>query len=144
MAVAYVSGLSLLWATPARRLLAAVCEPIGRMALTCYVTASLIAVPVGALAGFADSSSVAPALVLGVALIAVQSVACRAWLRQFRYGPLEWAWRAVTWRCLPPMRQNDTGPELPAVVPPAEYGRQSAGGERLPEGRDVGEHGPPR
>jgi uncharacterized protein len=104
MAVAYVSGLSLLWATPARRMLAAVCESIGRMALTCYITASLIAVPVGALAGFAGTSSPAPALVLGVALIAVQSLACRAWLRHFRYGPLEWAWRAVTWRNLPAMR----------------------------------------
>jgi uncharacterized protein len=107
MAVAYVSGLSLLWTTPARRMLAAIFEPIGRMAMTCYLTASLIAVPVGALAGFAGSASLAPALVLGVALIAVQSLACRAWLRHFRYGPLEWAWRAVTWRCLPPMRQND-------------------------------------
>jgi uncharacterized protein len=110
MAVAYVSGLSLLWATPARRVLAAVCEPIGRMALTCYVTASLVAVPVGALAGFAGYSSPAPALVLCVALIALQSLACRAWLRHFRYGPLEWAWRAATWRNLPAKRVEHSRP----------------------------------
>jgi uncharacterized membrane protein YeiB len=113
MAVAYVSGLSLLWATPARRVLAAVCEPIGRMALTCYVSASLITVPAGELACFAGSSSLGPALVLGVALIAVQSLACRAWLRHFRYGPLEWAWRAVSWHCLPPMRRNHDPDQRP-------------------------------
>jgi uncharacterized membrane protein YeiB len=25
----------------------------------------------------------------------------RIWLRHFRYGPLEWVWRAITWRTLP-------------------------------------------
>jgi uncharacterized membrane protein YeiB len=102
IAAAYVTGLSLLWKTQARRLLAAVFEPIGRMALTCYVTASLIVVPVGAMAGFAGSATLAPALTLGVAVIAAQSLACRAWLHHFRYGPLEWVWRAITWRTIDP------------------------------------------
>ncbi|WP_214402278.1 DUF418 domain-containing protein [Pseudonocardia lacus] len=94
MALAYVTGLSLLWATPVRRLLAAVFEPIGRMALTCYVSASLVVVPVGALVG---TASLGVAVGLGVAVTAAQSVACRLWLRRFVHGPLEWAWRAVTW-----------------------------------------------
>jgi uncharacterized protein len=141
MAVAYVSGLSLLWATPVRRVLAAICEPIGRMALTCYVTTSLIAVPVGALAGFAGSSSPAPALVLGFALIAVQTLACRVWLRNFRYGPLEWAWRAVTWRCLPTMRRPHCGDERLAdgiAASDIRACRDSCGRSGLPSKRSTG------
>jgi uncharacterized protein len=99
MALAYVAGLSLLWATPVRRVLAAVFEPIGRMALTCYVSASLVVVPIGALVGAVPLGS---ALALGVAVTAAQSVACRLWLRRFDQGPLEWIWRAVTWWERPP------------------------------------------
>ncbi|HEV7470196.1 MAG TPA: DUF418 domain-containing protein [Pseudonocardia sp.] len=101
MAVAYVTGLSLLWTTRARTAIAAVFEPIGRMALTNYVTASLVVVPTGLLLGFAGSTDLVPALVLGACVIAVQSVVSRIWLHHFRYGPLEWVWRAMTWRTLP-------------------------------------------
>jgi uncharacterized protein len=106
MAVAYVTGLSLLWAGPARRLLAGVFEPIGRMALTNYVTASLVVVPAGLLLGFTGSSTLVPALVLGAGVIAVQSVLSRLWLRRFRLGPIEWLWRAVTWRTMPVLRER--------------------------------------
>lgn len=94
LALVYVAGLSLLWATPLRRVLAAVFEPLGRMALTCYVSASLVIVPVGTLLG---PSPLGTALVLGVAVTAAQAVACRLWLRRFEQGPVEWVWRAVTW-----------------------------------------------
>lgn len=101
MAIGYVTGLSLLWATPVRRVIAAVLEPIGRMALTNYAVAALVAVPAGLLLGFSPSPTLAPALVLGAVLIAAQSASSRLWLRHFRLGPIEWVWRAVTWRTWP-------------------------------------------
>lgn len=30
------------------------------------------------------------------------------WLRRFAYGPLEWAWRALTYRCIPKMRIRES------------------------------------
>jgi uncharacterized protein len=103
LAIAYVTGLSLLWATPARRVLATVFEPIGRMALTCYVSASVVAVAVIALTGL---DSLGAALALGTGTVAAQSLACRWWLARFRYGPVEWVWRAVTWLSRPPLRRS--------------------------------------
>jgi uncharacterized protein len=31
------------------------------------------------------------------AILLVQALWSRWWLARFRYGPLEWAWRCVTW-----------------------------------------------
>ena len=49
MACLYVSLLALLWRTSARRVLSTVFEPLGRMALTCYVTATFVMAPAGLL-----------------------------------------------------------------------------------------------
>ena len=40
-----------------------------------------------------------------VAVFALQVVASRWWLARFRYGPMEWLWRAATYLRLPPMRR---------------------------------------
>jgi uncharacterized membrane protein YeiB len=97
-AVAYVSGLSLGWATRARRTLSAVFQPIGRMALTNYVGASLVIFPVGRWLDFASAPTPAPAIGLALVLIVGQSVLSRLWLTRFSYGPVEWVWRVITWR----------------------------------------------
>lgn len=73
----------------------------GRMALTNYVMQSLfyafILFGVGpglALAGRIGSATV---VVLVAIAFATQIVASRWWLRHFRYGPLEWLWRRLTY-----------------------------------------------
>jgi uncharacterized protein len=97
MAVLYVTGLALLWHTPARRAIAAVFEPLGRMALTNYVGAAIVMALVAQVWDFGQLTSVAPVVVLSLVVIAVQSVLSRLWLRSFVYGPVEWLWRGVTW-----------------------------------------------
>jgi uncharacterized membrane protein YeiB len=47
-----------------------------------------------------------------VAMIAVQLAFSTWWLARFRYGPLEWVWRAITYWTIPPMR---IAPATPAV-----------------------------
>ncbi|MFP4311519.1 MAG: DUF418 domain-containing protein [Nitriliruptoraceae bacterium] len=32
-------------------------------------------------------------------------IACPLWLRWFRFGPVEWLWRAWTYRERPPLRR---------------------------------------
>ena len=41
-----------------------------------------------------------------VALFAVQLLLSRVWLRHFRFGPMEWLWRAITYWRLPPLRRD--------------------------------------
>ena len=82
-----------------------VLAPAGRMALTNYVMQSVISTLVfygyaGAQWGLARSWQIV--FVLGV--FALQVAASHWWLARFRYGPLEWIWRAFTYREIPPMR----------------------------------------
>jgi uncharacterized protein len=104
MAVLYVAGLALLWGTPARRVIAGVFEPLGRMALTNYVSASAVTVLVAQVVDFTVLPTPLPAIALGLAITALQSVASRLWLTRFSYGPLEWLWRMATWRAVVPLR----------------------------------------
>ena len=97
MACLYVCLLALLWRTPVRRALSAVFEPQGRMALTCYVTASFVMVPAGVLLDSRSTQDVIPGLIVAAAVLPLQWVFCRLWLSRFAYGPLEWVWRCITW-----------------------------------------------
>jgi uncharacterized protein len=94
-----VSGLAViaLWQSRARPLLRLL-APMGRMTLTFYIGQSLVFVPVFygfglGLAGMGQTQ----ALLLGLAAFAAQLVLAGWWVRHYRYGPLEWTWRALTY-----------------------------------------------
>jgi uncharacterized protein len=90
-----------LWQSAAGRLLRPL-VPLGRMTLTFYIGQSLVFVPIfyGFGLGLHDDLGQAQALALGLAAFALQAVVARYWLRHFAYGPLEWAWRALTFLSL--------------------------------------------
>ena len=46
-------------------------------------------------------------LLVALGVTAALVVFSHAWLSVFRYGPLEWLWRAMTYLKLPPMRKED-------------------------------------
>jgi len=97
-------------AEPLTRPLAAV----GRMALTNYIAQTIIAMTLFCGFGFGLYGQLSRhQLYYIVAVIwAFQIVASAAWLRRFRYGPLEWLWRSLTYGRWQPMR-------IPAVLAPA-------------------------
>jgi uncharacterized protein len=97
MAVAYATGLLLVLPTPVGRWFAPTMEALGRMALTNYLTATLLAVGFGTLLGLRESAAWPTMLGLAAAILALQALWSRWWLARFRYGPLEWTWRCVTW-----------------------------------------------
>ena len=103
MAILYVVVLSLLWQTPVRRILEPAFAPLGRAAFTCYITASFIVAPVGALLGLNHSQDLRPTLLLSLGVLVAQNLLVRLWFTRFAYGPLEWPWRAITWWM--PLRQ---------------------------------------
>jgi uncharacterized protein len=74
--------------------------PMGRMTLTFYVAQSLIWVPVfyGFGLGAWKTLPQGTALWLGAGFLVLQAVVATLWFRRFAYGPLEWLWRAGTYR----------------------------------------------
>jgi uncharacterized protein len=71
---------------------------VGRTTLTLYMLQSLVFVPVfyGFGLGLYDDWNQLTRLWVGLAAIAAQLVLAHWWLRHFRYGPVEWVWRSLT------------------------------------------------
>lgn len=102
MSLGYAALFLLLLHTPLGSLLSGVLAPLGRLALTNYLTATVLFVVLGELLGLRGSADWGTAALLGAGILAVQAVWSPLWLRAFRYGPLEWVWRCSTyWRWLP-------------------------------------------
>jgi uncharacterized protein len=82
-------------------------SPLGRMAFTNYLTQSVVLgfVFYGYGLGLFNQLGSAAALLMAVALYALQAVFSALWLRRFRYGPLEWLWRSATYRSWMPLRR---------------------------------------
>jgi hypothetical protein len=85
-----------------------VLAPLGRMALTNYLTASIVGTLYFYGYGLGHWGMGRAWQVLFVAVvIGLQVVISHGWLAQFRYGPMEWLWRAITYWQLPPMRREN-------------------------------------
>ncbi|NQD37178.1 DUF418 domain-containing protein [Permianibacter sp. IMCC34836] len=80
--------------------------PMGRMALTNYLTHSLVLTTIFYGYGFAQYGKIsrAPQLLIVVAIIAAQALFSRWWLSRYRYGPMEWLWRSITYWQWQPLR----------------------------------------
>lgn len=101
LAVGYLSALALLCLRigPIRPLAA-----VGRMALTAYLLQSVLALVVFAGFGLYDRLTPAEGMLVVVGIWAVLLVVCPLWMRQFRFGPVEWMWRALTYGTRQPLR----------------------------------------
>jgi uncharacterized protein len=79
--------------------------PFGRMALTNYLTHSVVFALVFYNYGL-GYYGMERIWQLGcvIAMVALQIPFCHWWLARFRYGPVEWLWRAVTYWQVPAMR----------------------------------------
>ena len=85
-----------------------VLAPLGRMALTNYLTHSVVSSMFFFGYGLGNWG-MGRAMQVGFvfAVIVLQVVFCHWWLARFRFGPMEWLWRAITYWQLPPMRRGD-------------------------------------
>ncbi|MFC4534099.1 DUF418 domain-containing protein [Sphaerisporangium dianthi] len=102
----YVCALLLLLRTPLAPGLRKVFAPLGRMALTNYLSATLLVLLAARLIGGSpDGWSSARVLLISGAILALQWLVSALWLRRYRQGPLEWVWRWATWARRPPLRR---------------------------------------
>lgn len=72
--------------------------PIGRMSLTVYIFQSIIFVPLFYGYGLALYSRIGltNSFFAGIVLWVFQIFIAMLWLKRFKYGPLEWIWRMLT------------------------------------------------
>ncbi len=81
--------------------------PMGRMALTNYIMHSVILV--GVFHGYAGQMygliSRSPQMLIVAAIILFQVIVSALWLKAFRFGPLEWLWRSLTYLKVQPMKR---------------------------------------
>ncbi|MEO7191831.1 MAG: DUF418 domain-containing protein [Vicinamibacterales bacterium] len=99
LAMGYAAGLVLILRLPAAPRTAALFAAVGRMALTNYLAQS---VALGVLfygygLGLYGRVGSAAAAAIGLSLYAAQLAFSWAWLKRYRFGPVEWIWRSVTY-----------------------------------------------
>jgi uncharacterized protein len=116
LCLTYIGAVVLLLARwPARVRTLAPVGRVGRMALTHYM---LQAVVLDALSsGYGAALKLRPLhyAPAAIAFFAVQVAVSTAWLARFRYGPLEWIWRAATYGRFPALQP-------PAIAPTTSTG----------------------
>jgi uncharacterized protein len=117
LAAFYVSSLVLLFQRPAWQRLLLVLAPVGRMALTNYLSQTVISLLLFYGFGLGLIGKVGPAATIGLTLtiFCVQVAFSHWWLARFRFGPAEWVWRSLTYGKAQPMRL----PAAPVSVPVA-------------------------
>lgn len=110
MAAVYVTGICLLFLRHPRAAVFRWLAAPGRMALTNYISQSLLGIVLFYGLGFGLGTSFGLVHIELTALVVflLQLLLSRLWLRFFRFGPLEWLWRMLTYgRYFPICRQRE-------------------------------------
>ncbi|RKG68328.1 DUF418 domain-containing protein [Corallococcus sp. CA054B] len=108
-AAVYVSGITLLFQRATWQRALGLLAPVGRMALTNYLSQSIISVLFfyGFGLGFITKLGPSACVAYCLAIFCVQVVWSHLWLARFRFGPAEWVWRSLTYGKAQPMRRDD-------------------------------------
>ncbi len=96
---------------PAWRHRIGVLAPVGRMALTNYLAHSALFVLLfyGIGTGLLGRVGTAGSVLMCLIIFAAQIELSAWWLRRFRFGPMEWLWRSLTYGRAQPMRRTIGG-----------------------------------
>ena len=99
LCLGYASALTLAYLENPHRKIFTLFSNVGRMALTNYLSQSLVLTffAYGWGLGLALKLNGYEVLGVGVILYLSQIVFSGIWLRRFKYGPLEWIWRCITY-----------------------------------------------
>jgi uncharacterized protein len=105
LAAGYISGLALIFLDENRRRILLPFAAVGRMALTNYLMQSVLCTLFfyHYTTGLYGRIGPAIGLVPTVVLYGAQVVFSNWWLRRYRFGPMEWLWRGMTYGKFPSM-----------------------------------------
>jgi len=121
----YVASVALLFQRERLRRALSVLAPLGRMALTNYLMQSVFGVLIFYGVGFGLIGKVRPILGLAIpaGVVLIELVWSHFWLAHFRFGPVEWLWRSLTYGKAQPMLRarggaSEAAERLPASKAP--------------------------
>ncbi|MGI9239987.1 MAG: DUF418 domain-containing protein [Verrucomicrobiales bacterium] len=117
LALGYAATLVLAAQTPRGKTALAPLAAVGRLALTVYLTQTLMFTTLFYGYGFGQVYCLGPVAVTtwAVVIFCAQIVACLWWSRRFRFGPAEWIWRSLTYLKCQPLRIREE-PTLPTTA----------------------------
>jgi uncharacterized protein len=106
LALSYAAGITLLAQSDLGKRLLAPLGAAGRMALTVYIFGSIMFGTLFYGFAFGYAFRLGPAAVTGYAVLffAILLMFSVWWTRRFRFGPMEWIWRSLTYLKPQPMR----------------------------------------
>jgi len=116
LSAGYISGLALIFLHQDWRRLLLPFAAVGRMALTDYLMQSVLCTlffyhyTTGLYGRIGPAIGLAPTVIL----YGAQVVFSNWWLKRYRFGPMEWLWRGLTYGKLPSMRREEPLPTIEA------------------------------
>jgi uncharacterized protein len=118
LSAGYMSGLALLYLRTDWRKVLLPFAAVGRMALTDYLMQSVVCTLFfyHYTTGFYGRIGPAWGLVPTVIIYAGQVVFSNWWLGRYRFGPMEWLWRGMTYGKFPEMKREEAANVVPAVA----------------------------
>ena len=102
-AATWVAAVVVLLRTPLRQGFEVIFAPLGRMALTNYIGATMILLAIRPVLGIpaeqgsATNASFFTAWAVVMVMLTAQMIFSALWLKKFSQGPLEKLWRKITW-----------------------------------------------
>jgi len=120
LAAGYITALALIFLNPDLRRFVVPFAAVGRMALTDYLMQSVLCTLFfyHYTTGLFGRVGPARGWIVTVVLYSAQVVFSNWWLKHYRFGPMEWLWRGLTYGKFPAMRKGAPEPLLES--PPAE------------------------
>lgn len=104
LTVGYLATLALACRNPAVLGRLAPLGAVGRMAVSAYLFMSVVCTAFFSVTGLYGSVPPAASMLVVGVVWAMLLVVCPWWLGRFRMGPVEWAWRSLTYRARQPFR----------------------------------------
>ncbi len=92
---------------------------VGRMALTNYLTHSVVALIIFVLLGYWGALERHQLYYIVFGIWAAQFILSPIWLAHYHFGPIEWLWRYLTYGEKPPFRRSVAAPPAGATPLPA-------------------------
>lgn len=101
----YVAAICLLYLRAKNALIWKTLAYSGRMALTCYIGQSLLGMIIfyGTGFGFGADTGLIIVEIIAISVFIFETAFSALWLSLFRFGPLEWIWRCLTYLRLFPL-----------------------------------------
>ncbi|WP_053971579.1 DUF418 domain-containing protein [Mangrovimonas sp. ST2L15] len=97
LAMAYAAGIAL-WVKKGTGVLKWF-QPVGKMALTNYLSQTIISIIIfyGIGFGLAGKLGFTVIMIIAFTIFFLQMIFSKVWLSYFKYGPMEWLWRKLTY-----------------------------------------------